>query len=517
MAIPVITLPDSPRRIAQGVAITITLAASGTPTSWAASGLPSGLSINTTTGVISGTPLTQQLTTANITATNGDGTSEAVSIIFVIESTPPGAGGPFDIELDFDALTGIVSVPGIDRVEGQPLFHAPRGTNRYLLVGITKRGVLQDVNPDEEDVTVRMGLKELEPERVLELTSGAASKQGSVADLTRYRIPFRITPSNWSGTLNDYEADAGTEVISLAELEVTVGEPAVLHDATLTDSGIEIEGGLNTFEEMIVGEHDFTGIEEFAVPTRMRLTLTLAVAGRPLQAAEFVRTFDLVFDDGAFVISNPSAPLFGVVNGATEGAQWKVGFELLQVTADANSVDVDYGIRTSNDGTQTTYDWIIDLDGVAGFAGDFSDPDATVSFSDSIVLELFDGSSSQLGVTETLATNPGSTTDFLAHVRAKWNLAIGSTQLPVGAVTVVDATTIKIAAPSTTSVRKIGFEDSDPADPLLDPDAIPNVEGEATTCSVTARLEQLEGPADVPLNLTSRQFLVAVPRDIVPD
>jgi hypothetical protein len=105
MAIPVITAPISPRIIAAGVAFSQTFSASNTPTSWAASGLPSGLTIDTVTGTISGTPLSQVESTATITATNGEGTSAGVVIIFVVMATPPGMGGPFDIVLDYELTT----------------------------------------------------------------------------------------------------------------------------------------------------------------------------------------------------------------------------------------------------------------------------------------------------------------------------------------------------------------------------------------------------------------------------
>ena len=113
MAIPVITAPISPRIIAAGVAFSQALSASNTPTSWAASGLPSGLTIDTATGTISGTPLSQVESTATITATNGDGTSAAASIIFVVMATPPGMGGPFDIVLDYELTTNEITVPGV--------------------------------------------------------------------------------------------------------------------------------------------------------------------------------------------------------------------------------------------------------------------------------------------------------------------------------------------------------------------------------------------------------------------
>jgi hypothetical protein len=55
-------------------ATSYSIIASNTPTSYDATGLPAGLSINSNTGVISGTPTTTGTFTVTISATNGDGT-----------------------------------------------------------------------------------------------------------------------------------------------------------------------------------------------------------------------------------------------------------------------------------------------------------------------------------------------------------------------------------------------------------------------------------------------------------
>jgi len=66
-----------------GSAFSYQIAASNSPTSFGATGLPAGLTVNTTTGVISGTPSASGTTNATITATNGAGTGSKTLAITI--------------------------------------------------------------------------------------------------------------------------------------------------------------------------------------------------------------------------------------------------------------------------------------------------------------------------------------------------------------------------------------------------------------------------------------------------
>ena len=76
-----------------GTAYSVTLAATNSPTSWAVSSgsLPAGLTLNTSTGEISGTPTTPVTRYFSITATNAGGTSAPVAFSILIN---PAAGAP---------------------------------------------------------------------------------------------------------------------------------------------------------------------------------------------------------------------------------------------------------------------------------------------------------------------------------------------------------------------------------------------------------------------------------------
>ncbi len=72
-----------------GTAFSYQIAASGSPTLFGATGLPAGLSLNTGTGAISGTPTAAGTSNVLISATNGSGTGTATLVITV---SPSGGG-----------------------------------------------------------------------------------------------------------------------------------------------------------------------------------------------------------------------------------------------------------------------------------------------------------------------------------------------------------------------------------------------------------------------------------------
>jgi arabinoxylan arabinofuranohydrolase len=76
---------------------TYSITASNNPTSYGASALPAGLSVNTTTGVISGTPTTTGTFNSTVTATNASGTGSKTVVITINPSTPVTGmpGNPF--------------------------------------------------------------------------------------------------------------------------------------------------------------------------------------------------------------------------------------------------------------------------------------------------------------------------------------------------------------------------------------------------------------------------------------
>src|SRR5437899_9464273 len=108
-----------------GVAFSYTITATNNPTSFNATGLPAGLSVNTSTGLISGTPTTTGTNNVTITASNGAGTCNTATATLVItigtaptissiSPTCTGAGGP--------QFTLTVNGPNNDFIQGDTVY-----------------------------------------------------------------------------------------------------------------------------------------------------------------------------------------------------------------------------------------------------------------------------------------------------------------------------------------------------------------------------------------------------------
>jgi hypothetical protein len=87
LSVPVMNNPGD-QSFTIGNSVSVQLTASNSPTSFSCSNLPDGLSLNTSTGLITGTAINQNHKTSSATATNAGGTSASVSFNWVILPIP---------------------------------------------------------------------------------------------------------------------------------------------------------------------------------------------------------------------------------------------------------------------------------------------------------------------------------------------------------------------------------------------------------------------------------------------
>ncbi len=102
------------------------IAASNAPTSFAVTGLPAGLSVNTATGLISGTPTTAAVSSVTISATNATGTGSATLTITIAASGGGGGGAGYLVDFEGGSkpayASGSVTLNGISWNMTEALF-----------------------------------------------------------------------------------------------------------------------------------------------------------------------------------------------------------------------------------------------------------------------------------------------------------------------------------------------------------------------------------------------------------
>lgn len=217
--------------------------ATNTPTSWACPNLPAGLSINTTTGLISGAASVAGVFVCGLTATNGDGTSTPLVLTIGIEAanaalTSSGYEVKIDVqtrEIVFLAASGgtqqtvertVVAGDSTTKTTGSetvgadaPALFAKENDSLLLWATFTKNGQALDLDIQ----SLAIAIKEYEPETRLVL--GNTWKKYGTGTGAYYGLYADITGTLLAAALANYEADEGTVFDGLAEIEWQEANP----------------------------------------------------------------------------------------------------------------------------------------------------------------------------------------------------------------------------------------------------------------------------------------------------
>lgn len=204
--------------------------ATDSPTSWASSTLPAGMSFNTTTGLLSGAATAAGVYVVAITATNGTGTSSPLTLTIGIEAAA-GASSSTAVELTYDLATGKVSSTGEG---GMP--PAAKNGDTLLAFLYFKKGETV-VDPGTLDA-LQITLKSEDVETAPLAESTDWEKVAGAAPY--YRVILPLTSAALATALGDNEPSAAGDVESnfaaLAEISFTKEETvdSVATDITVT-------------------------------------------------------------------------------------------------------------------------------------------------------------------------------------------------------------------------------------------------------------------------------------------
>ncbi|MES2692571.1 MAG: putative Ig domain-containing protein, partial [Verrucomicrobiota bacterium] len=236
-AAPTITNPSLSEAATVGTPFSYTITASGSPTSYSASPLPAGLTINTATGVISGTPTTPGTTNVLLGATNGSGTSNATLTITVaaagvapiITNSPLTAGGtvgtPFSFTITASGTptsysasplpAGLSINTSTGAITGTP---TTVGTTSVLL------GATNATGTGNATLTITVAAAGVAPT----ITNAPLSAGGTVGTAFGFTITASGTPTSYSASPLPAGLAINTATGAITGTPTTVGTTSVL-------------------------------------------------------------------------------------------------------------------------------------------------------------------------------------------------------------------------------------------------------------------------------------------------
>jgi hypothetical protein len=181
--------------------------------------LPSGLTLNATTGKISGTPDSDaegSTYTLGLSAVNADGVSAPLVLTMGVEYAPVEADGGLTAIIDLD--TGVVGFPECDQrtEENRAVAHVRRGDAYALSVVFVRRGTVIDLPVTAMRVTGKK--EETDPPIPFQAPGDyLVYKEGS-GETARYNVWLSLRDEQLATDLEDASAARGTAVPYVCEI-----------------------------------------------------------------------------------------------------------------------------------------------------------------------------------------------------------------------------------------------------------------------------------------------------------
>jgi PKD repeat protein len=345
---PIITGPTSAPATAGAAFVTYTIAATGSPTSYGAAGLPAGLTVNPVTGAINGTPTAAGVSIATISATNGVGTGTATLTITVAPAAtapiitssttaPATAGTPFvtyviaatGLPTSFTA-TGLPAGLALNSVTG-----AITGTPTTAGTSVATISATNALGTGTATLTITVAAAVAAPIIVSPITAPATAgtpfvtyviaATGLPTTFTATGLPPGLTLNPLTGAINGTPTASGTFVVALAAtnstgtglstLTITVAAAAVAPIIT-SPATAPATAGAPFVTYVIAGTGLPTSFTATGLPPGLTLNpLTGAINGTPTTAGTFAVTITATNSTGT------STSVLSIVVAATPGSR----------------------------------------------------------------------------------------------------------------------------------------------------------------------------------------------------
>jgi Putative Ig domain len=211
MSVPILSPVTSIHSIPIGTAWSFRPAlAAGSPsaTSWTASGLPPGLTLSSTTGLISGVASGEGVFNVRLRASNASGASTWMVFPMGVRATGQESGAAKRVNINLQ--TGAVYSP-----DNNAIFRVKSGDLMPVAVGFEDEGKLLDISMLS---LINFSLKETDDEPVIPLNDGLFQKIGA-GIYTRYVTFLDLRGQALKNALSNWEHPQGTNFVGLAEIE----------------------------------------------------------------------------------------------------------------------------------------------------------------------------------------------------------------------------------------------------------------------------------------------------------
>jgi PKD repeat protein len=332
---PVITSPPTAAGTVGTVFATYTIVATGSPTSYTAVGLPAGLTLNTVTGTINGTPTAAGASVVTLGATNGSGTGNATLNITV---APAGAAPVITSPNTAAGTAGMVFVTYAIVATGSPTSYSAVGLPAGLAVN-TATGTINGTPTTAGTSVVTLGATNASGtgNATLTITIAAAGTApvitspavaagtvgtpiatyqivatGSPTVYTAVVLPSGLTLNTLTGAINGTPTQVGTTVVTLGatngfgtgtkNLTITIAAPGVVPVITFPAvTGSSASGQVGTVFETytIAATGSPSSYSAAGLPPGLSVdTLTGAINGTPTQSGTYPVTISATNSTG---------------------------------------------------------------------------------------------------------------------------------------------------------------------------------------------------------------------------